>query len=131
MMALTSGSNELNKSVTDHAATIWKGLAHIQATHPVPLNKYAMEVGTAYRKRVLQTCKVRPPPQPYWTLLNFASMAEYEQFCGEQLVVDAQSDSASSAFNTPAMDTKTSLTQVVAFLESKPPTGTSIGPVRS
>lgn len=129
-LSLSSGSdNNNNKTVTDLAATIWNGLAHIQATHPAPLNNYAKEVGIAYRKRVLQqSCKKQPPPQPYWTLLNFASVAEYEQFCRES--VSAQ-EATSAATNTLALDTTTTLTQVVAFLESKPPQGFSTGPFRS
>lgn len=131
MMALFYGSNEA-KSVTDLASTIWKGLEHIQSTHPAPLSNYAKEVGTAYRRRIIESCKIQPPPQPYWTLLNFATTADFEQFFRERMVnAGNESTSARPTSTTLAMDAKTSLTQVVAFLESKPPVGLSIGPGRS
>lgn len=149
MMALSFGSSSSNNnnnntqpastptttttmtSIAELTATIWNGLAHIQATHPAPLQNYATEVGIAYRKRVLQRCHRQkqqqqelPPPQPYWTLLNFTSTAEWELFCQHhgQGGTSGSSHSGMAASNTTlAMDAKTSLTQVVAFLESKPP----------
>jgi hypothetical protein len=96
--------------------TIWQGLSHIQANHPAPLNAYAAEVGTAYRKRILELFS---PTQPYLTLLNFSSPAELEQFCNEHKVgpkYQSTGTSRMTSLNT-GVDGKASLTQVVAFLE--------------
>jgi hypothetical protein len=92
------------------ALTLWQGLAHIAAHHPAPLSKYAEEVGTVYRKRIL---KEFPPTQPYLGLLNFHSPQELEQFCqAHQLSVGRKKGNDG--------ESKTDLTQVVAFLESTP-----------
>jgi hypothetical protein len=120
--------------------TLWKGLAHIQSHHPAPLNAYAAEVGTAYRIRLLQrfpastststsTSSTRPP---YLALLNVASPAELEQFCNEHGVGPNQHHhhhqykyDANAASHT---DTRTGLSQVVAFLESAHPANSNARP---
>jgi hypothetical protein len=97
--------------------TLWEGLTHIQSTHPAPLNSYAKEVGTAYRKRILERFA---PTQPYLTLLNFSSPTELELFCSEHKVgpnFQRTSSRTTTSLNS-GMDGKASLTQVVAFLES-------------
>jgi hypothetical protein len=133
MITLSFGGNS-SSNITQVAATLWNGLAHIQATHPAPINFYATEVGMAYRTRVVQHCcgnrgatrvvSQPPPPQPYWTLLHFSGTAEWEQFCRESSSTNTAMTSHPTTTSTSidlAMDAKTSLTQVVAFLESKPP----------
>jgi hypothetical protein len=92
------------------AATLWQGLAHIAAHHPAPLSKYAEEVGTVYRKRILQEF---PPMQPYLGLLNFHSPQELDQFCQAHQVSVGRKKGKDG-------ESKTDLTQVVAFLESTP-----------
>ena len=124
MMALSSGSNADN-TIEELTATIWQGLSKIQNTHPSPINGYASEVGIAYRKRIIDISPKKPNIYPYWTLLNFTSIAEWEQFCQDH-----------SKFKTPfrhskdptalALDSRTSVTHLVAFLESKPPSGNAI-----
>ena len=105
--------------------TIWEGLSHIQASHPAPLNAYAAQVGTAYRKRILERYS---PTQPYLTLLNFSSAEELEQFCKEHAVGPNCSTDGSGRNNlNRSADGKASLTQVVAFLEGT----TSAGNVRT
>lgn len=107
---------KVGASMMTNDATFWQALSHIQTTHPAPLNHYATEVGTAYRKRIVAKYG-SPPRQPYWTLLNFASTDEWNQFC-----VQIQQEAAAPVASTPmAMDSKTSLTQVVAFLGTQPP----------
>ena len=99
--------------------TIWQGLSHIQANHPAPLNSYAMEVGTAYRKRILAIFP--KPAQPYLSLLNFSTPAELENFCKEHGVGSAPGTKGASSFaslNAAGSDGKASLTEVVAFLEA-------------
>jgi hypothetical protein len=99
-----------------NAATLWQGLAHIQQTHPDPFKGYAKEVGDAYRRRILREF---PPTQPYIGLLNFGSLAEMEQFCKEQALLLSM-DSKVPRLNKKNESDKTSLTQVVAFLEAQP-----------
>jgi hypothetical protein len=98
--------------------TLWQGLTHIQANHPAPLNGYASEVGTSYRKRILDKFS---STQPYLTLLNFSSPAELEQFCNvHQVGPKYRSTSRGATSLSSSVDGKASLTQVVAFLESSP-----------
>lgn len=87
---------------------IWEGLAHIEATHPAPIKSYATEVGIAFRKNILDSYS---PVQPYLTLLNFTSPEEAMQFLQQPTVVRKISSNYYS-------QRKTSLTQVVAFLDS-------------
>ena len=113
MSSLSFGGDNID--LTKLATTIWSGLRHIQATHPSPISGYAVEVGAAFRQRVLQMVSKQPPPQPFWSLLNFSSTHEYEQFCCDH--------GFSPKFRSQVgmgMDAKTSLTQVVAFLDSNP-----------
>ena len=97
--------------------SIWQGLSHIQANHPAPLNSYAAEVGTAYRKRILERFSTT---QPYLSLLNFSSPTELEHFCTEHKVGPKFQPSGSATISglNVGTDGKTSLTEVVAFLET-------------
>lgn len=102
---------KVGKAMMDcDALTLWQGLAHIAAHHPAPLSKYAEEVGTVYRKRILQEF---PPTQPYLGLLNFHSPQELEQFSQAHQVSVGRKKGKDG-------ESKTDLTQVVAFLESTP-----------
>ena len=103
-------------------STIWSGLAHIQQTHPSPLNTYATEVGDMYRERIIKKFGGKQPPkQPYWGLLNFADLAEYEQFCQTRKTSNGGSnDDIGGTLISSSNDDDPSLTQVVAFLESTP-----------
>lgn len=114
MAALSFGSDSSN--LMELTTTIWNGLEHIQNTHPSPISGYAVEVGVAFRKRILRMTSKHPPPQPYWSLLNFSSTADYEQFF-RSFCPDPSSFSQVGT----RIDAKTSLTQVVAFLDSRPP----------
>ena len=131
MMALSTGNKDEN-TIEELTATIWQGLSKIQKTHPSPISKYASEVGIAYRKRILELSPKKPNVYPYWTLLNFTSIAEWEQFCRDQNYLQASSRQSNDAM-THAVDSRTSVTHLVAFLESKPPSGNAMvtGSVRS
>ena len=86
---------------------IWEGLAHIESTHPAPIKSYAQEVGIAFRKNILDSYSLA---QPYLTLLNFSSVEEAVQFMQQPTAVRTWSNNCAQR--------KTSLTQVVAFLDS-------------
>ena len=121
---------------SSNSSAIWSGLAHIQQTHPSPLNTYATEVGDMYRERIItkfgggsggrQLPPQVPPKQPYWGLLNFSSLAEYEQFChtrnNNNGIINTNGGRGSNLISSSSSsdDESPSLTQIVAFLESSP-----------
>jgi len=114
MSMLSSGGGSTN--LTELATKIWTGLRQIQYSHPSPISLYAEEVGTAFRKRILQQTTKQPPPQPYWSLLNFSSVAEYEKFYryyGTSL--------RGSSKPRKDMVAKSSLTYIAAMLDTDPP----------
>ncbi len=115
----------------DPSGGVWPGLAHIEANHPAPLNRYAAEVGRAYRRRLLQTFRSpRPHTHPSWRLLNCASSVELEEFRRKEgltasvgrdgvdiLSAAGKASSGRGLMKSGMVDSKASLTQVVTFLE--------------
>lgn len=122
---------------------IWQALSHIQTHHPAPFNRYAMEVSTAYRIRILRMCGAagggggggagsegvqHAQQQPlYWQLLNFASQGECEAFCqahqsdlmaGKKNGSTTKTSHPSSSINSLGGGSSVSLTQMVTFFES-------------
>ncbi|CAJ1944609.1 unnamed protein product [Cylindrotheca closterium] len=93
--------------MSNEPKAIWEGLAHIEATHPAPIKSYAQEVGIAFRKNILDSYST---VQPYLALLNFSSAEEAQQFLLQPI--------AARTWSNNSVQRKTSLTQVVAFLDS-------------
>jgi hypothetical protein len=126
----------------DSTKTLWRSLQQIQTNHPTPMNNYATDVATSYRRRLL--LQYQFPTQPMiWSLLNFGSIEECQEFCHQQrlsykssgdsssgnpqimIVVEetpptSSSTSGGGLMKSGLVDRKASLTQVVTFLESIP-----------
>lgn len=123
MMASGGGDGDAAAS----ADAVWRGLEHIRTTHPSPLSRYAEEVGTAHRVRLLrllQSSPSSPPHPPPRRMMGFASDAELEDFCRRQHGIGpGGTKTIGGAAGTPGLTTsgmvdgKASLVQVVSFLE--------------
>ncbi|KAG7360406.1 hypothetical protein IV203_035505 [Nitzschia inconspicua] len=111
-----------------NAQDLWTALKHISASHPTPIQQYATEVATSFRKRLF-TMGYPVTSLPMAPLLNFASPTELNDFCQQYgyIVMENgmvrktkdQDDALSSHLMTSGVvDPQASIVQVVTFLES-------------